>query len=167
MKASDKAFDLIKKWEGIMDGDPSTANLDPYLCPANYWTIGWGHVVRHNKRMLHGEEDRELAKLEYPIGVTFQQALTLLRGDVAEIEPYLNRMIKIPISQCMYDALVSFAYNVGAGALQNSTLLKKLNSNKPLDEVAKEFHRWVKASGKKLQGLVNRRAEEANLFLIC
>ena len=53
---------LIKSYEGIMDGDPSTINLDPYLCPAGYWTIGWGHVVLDQQgNQIKGIENKKLA----------------------------------------------------------------------------------------------------------
>lgn len=69
------AVELIKRFEGIEDGDPSTANLDPYLCPADHWTIGWGHVVLNSEgRAIRGKANRHLAHAIYPNGITMQEA---------------------------------------------------------------------------------------------
>ena len=71
--------------------------------------------------------------------------------------------MKVPLNQAQFDALVSFAFNLGAGALETSTLLKKLNAGK-YAAVPQEFEKWVKAGGKTLPGLVRRRTAEAQLF---
>jgi lysozyme len=72
-------------------------------------------------------------------------------------------MTKVPLKQHQFDALVSFAYNVGVGNLRSSTLLRKLNAG-DYDGAALEFHRWNRSKGKVLPGLVRRRAAEALLF---
>jgi lysozyme len=77
-----KAIDLIKKYEGICDGDSTTVNIDPYLDPVNIWTIGWGHAINYQHRFLRGEADHVLAKTLYPQGITLAQAETLLHADL-------------------------------------------------------------------------------------
>lgn len=78
-----QAVELIKSFEGIPDGDPATVNLDPYLCPAGYWTIGWGHVVLdpHGKQ-IKGRENKGLARCVYPGGITKAEAEVLLTDEV-------------------------------------------------------------------------------------
>lgn len=141
MKISNKGKDLIKKYEGC--------ELEAYKCPAGIWTIGYGHT---------GQDVFE-GKI-----ITQQEADSLLSKDLTRFEKFLNRVIKVPINQNQFNALASFTYNLGMGALQNSTLLKKLNNN-DFTGAANEFDRWVYGGGKKLEGLVRRRKEEKELFL--
>ena len=88
----------------------------------------------------------------------------LLDKMLVKYEDAVNRYVQVPITQNQFDALVSFCYNLGQEALRKSTLLKKLN-NKDYKGAADAFLNWVYASGKKLQGLVNRRTDERKLFL--
>ena len=131
------ALQLIKKFEG--------KSLVPYRCPGGYWTVGWGH------RMLRHE----------PFGpLTEGQAISLLKQDIDRCQWMLSRMILVPLTQTEEGALLSFLFNVGAGAFQRSTLRMKVN-RKEHDAAADEFKRWVWSRGKKLPGLVVRRAEES------
>src|SRR5437868_5804272 len=75
-------LDLIKSFEGILDGDPSTTKLDPYLDPVGIWTIGWGHAIRVGNDFLRGAANRARARALYPGGLTMEQAEALLRADV-------------------------------------------------------------------------------------
>jgi len=118
-----------------------------YQCPAKVWTIGWGTTRNVHKGMVWSTAQCDAAFME----------------DMREFESHVKRLVKVPLAQWEYDALVSFVYNVGAGALQKSTLLKKVNS-KDMQGAALEFHKWNKANGKVLAGLVRRRACEALLF---
>ena len=100
--------------------------------------------------------------------ITIEEAEKLLKNDLEKFESAVNRLVGIKIHQLMFDSLVCFAYNVGIGNLQASTLLKKINLNK-LDEVPQEFLKWNKATveGKLtvLNGLTKRREAERDLFL--
>lgn len=87
----------------------------------------------------------------------------LFQTDSSAAQQAVKGYVKVPITQEQYDALVSFAFNVGGAALRDSTLLRKLNAGQ-CKEAAQEFHRWVKAKGKVLAGLVTRRNREAELF---
>ena len=95
---------------------------------------------------------------------TEAQAYEWFRFDIARFEAVVNRVIKIPLKQNQFDALVSFAYNLGATNLSNSTLLRKLNS-KDYKGAAAEFPKWNKAGGKVMNGLTKRRNAEMELFL--
>lgn len=140
MKISNEGLNLIKKYEGL--------RLQAYLCPANVWTIGYGHT---------GDD------VEEGMEISEEEATDLLLEDLNRFEDVVNR-VKSPLTQSMYDALVSFTYNVGGGAFLKSTLLRKL-AVRDYVGAADEFPRWNKGGGRVLNGLVRRRAEEKALFL--
>ena len=95
--------------------------------------------------------------------ITKERADELLREDVARFEAQVLRLVKVPLTQGQFDALTSFVYNLGAGNLGNSTLLRLLNAG-DYKGAAAQFDRWNKAGGKVLAGLVRRRAAERALF---
>jgi lysozyme len=156
-------LDLIKRFEGIPDGDPSTTNIDPYLDPIGIWTIGWGHAIRVGNDFLRGAANRARARALYPGGITMAQAETLLHGDVLDKCRDVEAMIKVPVTDNQYAALVSFAFNLGPANLKQSTLLRKVNAG-DFAGAANEFGKWNKAGGKVLKGLTLRREAEATLF---
>lgn len=145
MKTSERGLNLIKKYEGC--------RLTAYQCPAGVWTIGYGHTGTVNgKAICRGMK------------ITQKQAVELLQKDLTTFENSVRTAVTAKINQKMFDALVSFTYNCGAGALRNSTLLKKLNAE-DYDCAAAQFLKWNKANGKVLAGLTARRKEESELFL--
>ncbi len=156
-------LDLIKSFEGIMDGDPATVNLDAYLDPVGIWTIGWGHAIVVGSDFLRGKENKQRARDLYPGGITMAQAEALLRGDVLDACRDVESLVKTPITDNQFAALVSFAYNVGAGNLKKSTLLRLLNAGDHAG-AANEFRKWDKTGGRVLPGLTRRRKAEAELF---
>lgn len=119
-----------------------------YICPAGYPTIGYGHVV-----MAH-EQD------QFALGITQAEATELLRKDVGIAERAVLRLISVPLTDGQFDALVSFTFNLGAGALQRSTLRRKVNRGEH-ESILAELMKWVWAAGKRLPGLVRRRQIEA------
>jgi lysozyme len=156
-------LDLIKRFEGIPDGDPSTTNIDPYIDPIGIWTIGWGHAIRVGNDFLRGAANRARARALYPGGITLEQAEKLLRGDVLDKCRDVEAMIKVPLTDNQYAALVSFAFNLGPANLKQSTLLRLVNQG-DFASAANEFGKWNKAGGKVLKGLTLRREAEATLF---
>jgi len=134
-------IDLIKRFEGF--------STTVYFCPAGYPTIGYGHVVKKGGG--------------FSGGITKVEAEELLRQDVQIAERAVLRLIRVPLTNGEFDALVSFTYNLGSGALQRSTLRRKVNREEHT-EVPAEFMRWVWAGGRKLRGLVKRRKFEAFLW---
>lgn len=142
------AIALIKKYEGF--------SAKPYLCPAGVWTIGYG-----NTKYLDG---RKVQKTDPAISE--QAAEQLL--ELTVLKEFLPKALSL--SPLLKDhpnklaAVLSFCYNLGAGAYANSTLRKKINASQ-FEQASKEFGKWVMASGKKLNGLVKRRAEEASIFV--
>lgn len=163
-----EGIELIKSFEGIPDGDPSTVNLDPYLDPLDIWTIGWGHAVTSAGVMLRGAANRAQAKALFPGGITLQQAEALLRGDLVSRTADVLRLAKVPLSDPQFGALMSFVFNCGAANFAGSTLLKRLNAG-DIAAAADQFLVWNK--GRKngvlveLPGLTRRRRAERALFL--
>lgn len=159
-------LDLVKKWEGVMDGDPHTVNLDPYLDPVGIWTIGWGHAITDaNGKFLHGRAAKDRAFALYPGGLTIFQAEDLLRADLLEAAKDVSALITVPLTDNQFSALVSFEFNTGA--LSASTLRRKLNAGDYIG-AAGQFGRWIKGriDGQLvvLPGLVKRRLAEKQLF---
>ena len=158
---------IVKRFEGLEDGDPTTVNLDPYVCPGGVWTIGWGHAIFYNNRMLRHRNpgDKEIAISLYPDGLTVEQAGELLKSDMVKYTLQLENASKgILLDDNQFSALVSFVFNVGIGNFKASTLLKKLRGGDYLG-AADELPKWRRSNGIILRGLVLRRAAERDLFL--
>lgn len=136
---SKAGLSLIKEFEGC--------RLTSYTCAAGVLTIGYGSTGPH---VTPGKT------------ITQAEADALLLKDVARFEKGVNDLITVPLKQCQFDALVSFAFNCGNGALEESTLRKRLNAGEDPNTVAKqELPRWT---NKGLAGLVRRRTAEVNMF---
>lgn len=161
-------IELIKRFEGIPDGDPSTVNLDAYLDPVGIWTIGWGHAITYQGTFLRGPQNRGIARALYPGGITLEQAEMLLRGELVNVARDVLRLVQVPLDDGAFAALVSFAFNCGAANLAASTLLRKLNQG-DREGAADQFLRWNKARRNgvavELPGLTRRRRAERALFL--
>jgi GH24 family phage-related lysozyme (muramidase) len=140
---TDAGLDLIKQFEGF---SPTV-----HTCPAGYPTIGYGHVV-----LAHERE-------QFAAGIMQSDATELLRKDVGIAERAVLRLISVPLTDGQFDALVSFTFNLGASALQRSTLRRKVNSGEH-SAVPMELMKWVWAAGKKLPGLVRRRQAEGAIY---
>jgi lysozyme len=156
MKVSDKCIEQIKKDEGVRN--------KPYQCPALLWTVGVGHVIDPNHAKVPMADRKAL-----PIPAGWDRILTsieideILRTDLNRFEQGVLRLIKVPLTQGQFDALVSFSFNVGLGNLQNSTLRMKVNRSE-FEAAAEQFLVWTKAGGKVLPGLVKRRTHEKEMF---
>lgn len=130
---------IVKEAEGF--------RAEAYLCPANVWTIGYGHT----KGVKAGDK------------CSPTQAEQWLGEDLHEAEKAVSALVKVPLTDNQFSALVSFTFNLGAGALKGSTLLKRLNEGQH-DRVPEFLKAWVFAGGKRLKGLETRRKAEANLW---
>lgn len=146
MKISEKGLNLIKEFEGL--------RLKPYKDAVGIPTIGYGNTYY---------EDGRKVSLSDP-AITEERATELLKMVVKRYEDAINRYVQVPITQNQFDALVSFAYNVGNENVRKSTLMKLLN-RKQYTEAADQLLRWNKAGGKTLKGLTRRRQAERTLFL--
>ena len=141
---------LVKHFESCMKkcGPDRFAS---YQCPAHVWTIGWGTTSELGHKIRAG------------MVWTQAQCDAAFLHDMVAFEADVKRLVKVPLTQWQFDSLTSFSYNCGSGAFAGSTLLKRVNA-KDFDGAALEFHKWCKGGGKKLDGLVRRRASEALLF---
>jgi len=135
---------LIKQFEGL--------ELTAYLCPAKIPTIGYGNT----NSVTRADVGRKT--------ITAAQAEALLRADLVRFEKAVERLVTVPLTDNQFAALVSFAFNLGEGNLAKSTLLKRINAKAPLADIERSLMQWVNANGKRLQGLVNRRAAEMALY---
>lgn len=139
-----EGLNLIKRFEGF---EPQI-----YLDAAGLPTIGYGHLLRPGEAEM------------FKNGISEAAGEALLIKDVLLAEQAVLRLIKVPLTNGQFDALVSFTFNLGSGALQRSTLRRKVNREEHEDAPA-EFMRWVWAGGRKLKGLVRRREAEAALYI--
>lgn len=146
MKLSDKGYDLIKKFEGYSDR--------PYKCPAGISTIGYGNTYYPNGTKVKITDKQ----------ITREYANEILAHTADEFAADVLKLVKSKISVNQLNALTAFAYNVGMGNFQKSTLLKLVNVNPNDAMIAKEFLKWNKAAGKELNGLTNRRIAESALY---
>lgn len=145
-KISPKGLELIKKYEGFF--------AKPYLCPAGVPTIGYGTTYYPNGHKVT-LQDKPISE---------QTASAILMDTLVTYERSVDSYTRDDINQNQFDALVSFCYNLGGYNLKRSTLLKKVNKNPDDPTIKDEFNKWVRAGGRKLKGLVRRRAEEADLY---
>ena len=134
---------LIKEFEGC--------NLHPYKDSAGFWTIGYGHLI--------------LPHENFDGGIALQEAEELLRDDMASAVKSVCKLITRPLNDNQYAALCSFTFNLGGGTLQRSTLRKKCNRGDD-DELPPEFMKYCYAGGRKISGLLRRRAAEAKLYML-
>jgi GH24 family phage-related lysozyme (muramidase) len=140
MTINQDGVNLIKSFEGM--------ELEAYLDAVGVWTIGYGHTQGVYEGMT----------------ITEAQAEELLRKDLAEFESAVSEAVQVSINDNQFSALVSFTFNLGAGSLFESTLLKLLNQG-DFQGAADQFPRWNKAGGQELPGLTRRRKAERALFL--
>jgi len=141
MKLSAAGMELLKRSEGFRNR--------VYLDVAGLPTIGYGH------RLLHPES--------FPDGIDEPLAAELLAADVRDAEQAVQRLVKVPLAQGQFDALVDFVFNLGVGRFATSTLLKCLNAGH-YDEAVKELLRWNRAGGEEVTALRVRREAEAKLW---
>ena len=133
-------IELIKKFEGFM--------ATKYLCAGNHWTIGYGHKLSANETYDN---------------ISKTMADEILQKDLFIAERAVIQYINIPLENNQFDALVSFTFNVGLGALQRSTLRQKVNYQL-YEEAALEFLKWIYVGTKQINGLILRRTAESRLF---
>ena len=139
MNISQEGISLIKKFEGC--------ELEAYQCAAGVWTIGYGST----KDVKEGDT------------LTQKEADNLLLHEMQEYEDYIKELVKVPLKQNQFDALVSWVFNLGPANLKASTMLKFLNAG-DYHLIPSQIKRWNKASGKVLEGLIRRREAEALMF---
>ena len=145
MKASKQCLKMLAHHEGVRQ--------KPYRCPAGLWTVGVGHLIGDGLT-LPDSWNRTFS---------LEEVYAILAVDVKKFELGVARYINVELTQNQFDALVSFAFNLGLGTLQRSTLRAKLNRGDKNGAI-KSLLKYNKAGGKVLKGLDTRRKDEANLF---
>jgi lysozyme len=157
MKVEERVTEMIKHHEGV--------RVRPYRCPALLWTVGVGHVI-DPKHIGVKLEDRKT--LPIPDGwdrtLSMDEVNKILSEDLGRFEAGVRRLCPNGLTAGRFGALVSFAFNVGLGNLQRSSIRMKYNRGE-YEEAAEAFMMWTKAGGKELPGLVKRRKDERNLYL--
>jgi lysozyme len=141
MELSAAGLDLIKRSEGFRGRT--------YLDVAGFPTIGYGH--------------RLLAHESFPEGINETQAAEILVADVRQAEQAVERLVRVPLAQGQFDALTDFCFNLGAGRLVSSTLLKELNAGQ-YEAAREQLLRWDQAAGEVCAGLKARREAEFQLW---
>lgn len=145
LNISENGYAIIREFEGC--------SLSAYKDTGGVWTIGFGTIKYPNGVSVKSGDK-----------ITLLQAESYLKNDCKWVDACLDDFVKVQLNQNQFDALASFVYNVGASAFKSSTLLVKLNSGDYV-AAANQLDRWVNDNGKKIQGLINRRAKEKKLFL--
>ena len=144
MNLSDNGYEVIKGFEGVRE----TAYKDS----VGIWTVGIGFITVDGQKVTEGMTlDEDQIKEQF-----FKQ--------ITKYEDAVNDNVTSEINQNQFDALVSFTFNLGSGALKSSTLLKKVNIDPSDATIANEFLKWNKAGGRVIDGLTRRRQAEANLY---
>lgn len=136
---SDAGYALTKHFEGC--------KLRAYQDTGGVWSNGYGNT--------HGVVPFTT--------ITQAKADADLKANIQTAADAVNKLVKVPLTQGQFDALVDFVFNLGADAFARSTLLKLVNAGR-MDAAAGEFARWIYDNGTPLPGLMRRRAAEANLF---
>lgn len=139
MQPSVDAINLIKASEGL--------RLEAYRDGGGTWTIGWGHTAGVRAGQV----------------ITMEQAEAFLDDDADHAGQQVTKLVQVPLTQGQFDALTDFVFNLGAGRLLDSTLLRLLNRG-DYQGAAQQFRFWVMDAGKLEQGLVTRRAADQKLF---
>jgi GH24 family phage-related lysozyme (muramidase) len=146
-RVSESGLQFIAQWEDFV---PTPYN------DAGHAVIGYGHL-------LHRGPVTEADRRQFPNGITREQGFELLRADAAIAANAVRDNVAVPLNQNQFDALTSFAYNLGPGDFANSTLVRELNAGN-YASVPEQLNRWAHSGGRRVQGLVNRRAAEGQLF---
>ena len=177
LNISQEGIEFIASWEGLYRKGgsskhaPKNAKLsseDPnkiyeYIDPIGLPTIGYGHLLTSQERSS-GIIIIDGVSVNYKNGLTMDQIWALKKQDLNRFIVAARKAIKVPVTQGMFDALISWSFNVGAGALSSASLMKKLNA-KDYNGAGDGLLAWTKAGGRTLQGLVNRRNAERKMFL--
>ena len=158
MNVSPELIEMLRHHEGV--------RYRPYQCSALIWTVGVGHVIDPAHLGIKFADRRSLPIPEgWDRELTDEEVNGLLAKDLERFEAGVSRLCPVGLNQHRFDALVSFAFNLGLGNLQASTLRRK-HLRRDYFGASREFHRWIRAGGRVLKGLVRRRADESIRYLL-
>lgn len=154
-----KLSSLGRKFLALQEG----FRCQPYRDVAGFLTIGVGHFITQSERSS-GRIEINGQPVKYTLhGLTTQQVYDLLGQDVGRFEYAVNQAIQVPLAQHQFDALVSLAFNIGACAFKESSLVRAINEGR-WEDVPVQFMRWTRAAGKVLKGLERRRRAEVYVW---
>ena len=157
MKVSQRCMEMIKHHEGV--------RFKPYRCPARLWTVGVGHVLYPDQgRLPLDQRDAYPLKTEDNRTFSKDEVDGILSADLRRFEVGVAKLFPVGLTQGQNDALISFAFNLGLGGVQRSTLRSKVLRGE-VEAAADEFLKFTRGGGKILPGLVKRRNDERALFL--
>lgn len=154
---------IIKLSESLHDGDLHKIGLQPKLCPAGNWTVGWGHCLFIDGKPLKAIDFPKIAKF-FPAyaNMTIGQAGVLFDNDCFNVETIINRRLKVKLNQNQFDALGSYTFNCGVSA----TMFKLINNSSPIEAIKEWWeNHYIMSEGVVLQGLINRRKKEFALYI--
>lgn len=146
MKLNNSGYLLITEFEGF--------SAKPYLCSAKIPTIGYGNTYYPDGKRVT-MLDKEITRM---------QAFEMFKFIADKFASTVSKLVKTPLNQNQFNALVSLAYNIGTGNFASSTLLKKVNINHNDKTIELEFKKWNKVNKKEVAGLTRRRNYEANIY---
>ena len=146
MKLNNSGYLLITEFEGF--------SAKPYLCSAKIPTIGYGNTYYPDGKRVT-MLDKEITRM---------QAFEMFKFIADKFASTVSKLVKTPLNQNQFNALVSLAYNIGTGNFASSTLLKKVNINHNDKSIELEFKKWNKVNKKEVAGLTRRRNYEANIY---
>ena len=146
MKLNNSGYLLITEFEGF--------SAKPYLCSAKIPTIGYGNTYYPDGKRVT-MLDKEITRI---------QAFEMFKFIADKFASAVSKLVKTPLNQNQFNALVSLAYNIGTGNFASSTLLKKVNINHNDKTIELEFKKWNKVNKKEVAGLTRRRNYEANIY---
>jgi lysozyme len=162
MKTDEQGCNLIKGFESIHDGNLSKVGLQPKLCPAGVWTVGYGHALFLNGKPLKKDDFWKIAKY-FPQfeNMTLENANQLLAQDLVKYENIVFKNLKRPVDQNEFDALVSYTFNCG----YSDTMFRLINSYASDNSLCDWWEKhYITAEGVLLPGLIRRRKSEYVLF---
>ena len=165
MQAGDQFSALARHYESLHDGDGKLIGLQPKMCPAGYWTEGYGTVIKYNGKMLKGSENKVLAyKLsrihdEEEAEAELQRVGASYRNHVLKVGTLLN------LTDNQIQALTCLTYNCGTGSFMPKKAIYKAIQSGDRDIIRKAFLLYNKSNGEVMNGLTNRRLSEAYLFI--
>jgi lysozyme len=169
MKINKAGIDLIKQYESLHDGNLNKIGLQPKLCPAGIWTEGYGRAMIGKDGKFLTSKNTTKAQAESLATIHNEaDAINALNEDIEQFSNKIKPLLKVVLNENQFSACVSLAYNIGANAFNNSSVLRYINLNK-FNHAADSFLLWNRATingvRKELRGLTNRRNAERELFL--
>ncbi len=164
MQAGNQFSALAKHYETLHDGE-KVFGLQPKMCPAGYWTEGYGSVIKYNGQMLHGVANKAIAYKLSRIHDEAEAEAELQRVG-AKYRAYVLKVgVSLKLTENQVQALTDLTYNCGEGSFMPGKAVYKAIESGNGARIRKAFLLWNKSNGEELNGLTNRRMSEADLFL--